>query len=391
MSGEVNVARGSAERYLAGVRSALSDLPEPEVAEIVDDVATHLAELRADLGDDVDLTERLGSPEAYAAELRSAAGYAPAPPATRPAGSGGARAALVVLVIATLLGALAGLWLYSGVGLAVLLLAGVLVLLALPLVVHAGPRVEAVAALPAVRRVVAARPEPDSPAGRAVGFVETLQSAWWLLRAFVAAMLVGLVFGRGGSFEWSVVALTLVFAAVSVWLGHRSRADRRWMWAVLPLNAFAAVLVLTGWPGWASAAGYVSYGDSVGYEVYPAYPGLWQDGERQIEDIRPVDANGVPLTGVYLFDQSGRPIDATSSCVEVYGGPTSDQRAEPYPRGTSEFDERTGECVRVPPGPLVVAVPTGAADPSGTTPAPSRGPSSADIPPPPTDQAPPTG
>ena len=72
----VNVANPAAEEYLGGVRTALADLPAPEVAEILDDVRAHLADLTAELGGAADmaaLTGRLGPPSAYAAELRARA------------------------------------------------------------------------------------------------------------------------------------------------------------------------------------------------------------------------------------------------------------------------------------------------------------------------------
>lgn len=379
---------GSAQReYLDGLRAELADLPAPEVGEILDDVGAHLAEVGSELGPDADLaafTARLGTPQAYAAELRSAAGY-PAASAPAPAlapGSGGAWLAVVGLVGATAATTLAGLWLFLGVGLGALWVAVAAGLLAVPALVGGGPRVGPVAALPVVQRFVAARPAPDSVAGRCAAFGASLQPAWWLLRAFVAAMLVGLVLGRGGSFEWTVVTLTLVFAAISVWLGFRSRVDRRWLWLVVPLNAFAAALVLTGWPGWASVAGYVSYPDASGYATpVPYSPGLWQDGERRIEDIRPVDAAGVPLSGVYLFDQYGQPIDTGDLCGD---GVISVDPVRPYPRGTVGYDDRTGECVVVPPGPLVVAVPSAVPTTAVPTPVPP-------VPADPTIQAPPTG
>lgn len=355
---------GSVQRqYLDGLRAALADLPAPEVGEILDDVGAHLAEVGAELGPDADLaafSARLGSPQAYAAELRSAAGYPSASAPTPAPGSGGAWLAVVGLVGATAATTLTGLWLFLGVGFGALWIAVVAGLLAVPALVSGGPRVGSVAALPVVQRFVAARPAPDSAGGRCAAFVASLQPAWWLLRAFVAAMLVGLFLGRGGSFEGTVVALTLVFAAISVWLGFRSRVDRRWLWLVVPLNAFAAALVLTGWPGWASAAGYVTYPETGYAAAVPYSPGLWQDGERRIEDIRPVDAAGVPLSGVYLFDQDGRPIDTGDDeyCTGYSGSSPSADPVRPYPRGTVGYDDRTGECVVVPPGPLVVAVPS---------------------------------
>src|SRR5690606_21112579 len=110
----------------------------------------------------------------------------------------------------------------------------------------------------------------------------------------------------------------------------------------------------------------------------PALPGLWQDSERQIRDIRPVDAQGNPLTGVYLFDQDGLPID-TLGGAEC--GPLD--RAVPdgnaaYPRREWDFGPRSGSCRRTPPAPLVAAVPATPAPvevaPAHAVPAPERPP-----------------
>jgi uncharacterized membrane protein len=73
-------------RYLARVRAALSDLPTDERDDMLDDLEAHLAEVLDEVSaEDAGgtLESRLGSPEAYAAELRAAAGLAPAGPRWR--------------------------------------------------------------------------------------------------------------------------------------------------------------------------------------------------------------------------------------------------------------------------------------------------------------------
>lgn len=378
---------GPVEEYLAGVRAALADLPASEVGEILDDVRGHLTDLRTEVGHDAGadaFTARLGTPQAYAAELRTAAGY-PAPPvATARRGSTSAVLALAALVASTLL-VVVGVAGVVAVGdptlvLGSLALAAVLQVAALPALVAGGPRMASVAALPAVRAARSALP----PARGVTGFVVSLQPAWWVLRALVAAALATVVFG-GGPLVWLVLAVLLV--PLSVLLGHLTRRDRRWLWPVVPLNALAALLVPLLLVPFSSAAD--PYGSD--YGPPPAYgaPGLWQDGERQILDIRPVDSSGTPLTGVYLFDQDGRPIDTGDPC---YGGYTQGS-TEPYPRGSAGYDDETGECALVPPGPLVVAVPT-------PTPVPTTVPPTTEAPPAPAPSvtaeplpipAPPTG
>lgn len=96
-------------RYAAAVRAAVADLPAGERAQLLDDLEAHLAEVAADSA--VPLTERLGPPEAYAAELRAAYG-APArrnaPPRPRRRRW---RLAAAILVPLLAIGAGAAVWL----------------------------------------------------------------------------------------------------------------------------------------------------------------------------------------------------------------------------------------------------------------------------------------
>lgn len=366
----VDVGGGPVEQYLAGVRSALGDLPAPEVEEVLDDVRGHLADVRAEVGDDagVDaLTARLGSPSAYAAELRAAAGYPPPPVAVERTSAVSAQVALWALVAATASVGLGVLGLARGDGSLLLLGLGVLVALtALPALVAGGPRMAQVAGLPLVRRLRESVPRPGAPGGGLVAFVASLQPAWWVVRALVAATAVAAVVGV----DLGVVRLAVAVVAVpvSVWVGHLSRRDRRALWVVAPLNALAVGLVPLLFAGSLLSGGALLSGGSSGPEPAWSYlPGLWQDGERPVTDIRPVDSYGNALRDVYLFDQDGRPLDVGDPCGDGTSGPSAPL---PYPRGTAEYDDVTGGCVVVPPGPLVVAVPTPAPTPSSTAPAP---------------------
>jgi hypothetical protein len=355
----VQLASPAAEEYLGGVRAALADLPAPEVAEILDDVRAHLADLTDELGGKADadaLTARLGPPSAYAAELRAAAGY----PAAAPGPAAQHRHGLARLAVAGLVGAPLIVLFGIGADVPVILLFGLLFgVLALLVVVWDGPNVPSVAALPEVRRLAAARPAEGTTARAVTDFVASLQPAWWVARAVAAAVLLMQVVAAPEA--PAVLLVALVAVPVSVWVGHRTRRDRRWLWAVVPLNALAALLLL-----WLLTAGLPQASGSSPAPSYPAayQPGLWQDSEWEIRDIRPVDAAGNPLADVYLFDQDGRPIDTSvgEECTDYaeYGGAgvaSDPEGIAPYPRGTWEYDLRTGHCRLVPPGPLVVAVP----------------------------------
>ncbi|GAA1318025.1 HAAS signaling domain-containing protein [Pseudonocardia xinjiangensis] len=365
----VRLLPGPAEEYLAGIRSALADLPAPELAEILDDVRAHLADLTAELGADAShaaLVARLGSPAVYAGELRAAAGYPPAP--VQAGGPGRSRSTAATLAVAGLVGSVLLVVLGLPADAPGLVLLGLLVaLLGLPLLTRDGPGLPTVAEMPLVRRLVESRPAAGTPARGVADFLASLQPGWWVVRGVIAAALMLAVLAQAD--PPLVVLLSLVTVPVSVWLGHRTRRDRRLLWVVVPLNTLAAVLALgvllsTG-------AGLLDGPRPAGtYSSQSYQPGLWQDGDRPIRDIRPVDAAGNPLTGVYLFDQDGRPIDTTdtSVCTADYrSAETAANAARPYPRGTTDYDPRTGDCVVVPPGPLLVAVPSATPQASATT------------------------
>ena len=76
-TGSTVLAARSAEAtaYLARVEAALADLPADDRGELLEELAAHLDELTAE--GDVVLEQRLGTPEEYAAELRSSAGLPP--------------------------------------------------------------------------------------------------------------------------------------------------------------------------------------------------------------------------------------------------------------------------------------------------------------------------
>lgn len=75
-----------------------------------------------------------------------------------------------------------------------------------------------------------------------VGFVVSLRPAWWLARAFAATLLLAdaVVPVRG----FVAVPFFLVAAVVSVWLGHRNRAQAGWNALTVPGNLLAACLLV---------------------------------------------------------------------------------------------------------------------------------------------------
>jgi hypothetical protein len=239
----VELPAGAVPAFVAAVRSHLADLTEEEREELVGgleaDLAERLAEGEGDLGD----------PAAYAAELRAAAGLE-----RRSRGRLGSSAG-------DLDGEAVRRWLDD---------------------TH--DRWDQAMSRPGLA------PTWD--------FLTTLRPVWWVARAVVAVLLVGVV--------WPLV---LVAAVVSVqigrrrwWPGNRVTRSVGTRVLLLGLNLFAvamaplAVAELPFGGGYGSSAVYV-----------PPTPGL-QDRGLFVENVFPFDAAGRPLTGVQLFDQAGRPL-----------------------------------------------------------------------------------
>jgi hypothetical protein len=234
------------------MRAALSDLPPAEVDELLEDTEEHVRELAREHGED-QLELRLGNPEAYAAELRSAAGYPPPPEPEqptqqlRPERSDGvevlALAGLFVMTASAML--LAGSVLVGTYRTQVLLplfvLTGLVGLaISLPMLIR-GPRgVRAVADLPPVKTMTAfLDPDEATVSGKVLAYVYSLQPAWWLLRVLPVVLIT-----RAGGLV-GLVILGVPAAVISIIVGHYSRFDRRLLWLVVPANAFVATVLLT--------------------------------------------------------------------------------------------------------------------------------------------------
>jgi hypothetical protein len=340
------------DEYVGRIQAALADLPESEVEEIVEDIGQHLGEVAGELGDEVSveaLTDRLGTPEQYASELRAAAGYPPAEPVEPPRGGRlVARIALWALILGTALAFLTGLAgtpRRGGEPLGGLLLFGPPLLLALILIFTGRTTVTAVADLPesraftaAGRRMVAALPDTVA------GYLRSLRPAWWLLRVVLllgALLLAVRPYGDGG---YGVLpALMLV---VLLWFGSRARGDARWRWVVTPANAFTIglgiALLSTAWS---------FEGLGHGTANYLPQSGLYDDG-RIIDNLYLFGPDGTPLPEVYLYDQNGQPIAAwPRTCA--FGYPP---RTNKFPLPRIQHDS-TG-CHEDTGVPFTVAIPT---------------------------------
>jgi hypothetical protein len=240
-----------AEAYLKQVAPHLAALPPDERADLLDDLAQHLQEIAAEPGPP--LEERLGSPEAYAAELLASAGVEARPLPGPP----------LLTRAAALFATVRGSWL--------------------------GQEAE--------------RMWP------------VLRPAWWVIRAYLAVSLFSVV-ERNGTTGFAVPSLAgshtlgllgvLVAIPLSVRLGRR-RLPRSGRLAVVGANAILALYALTllGRAGTPEIR-YVDYGPP----VTRASQGCLSTaaGER-ITNLYAYDADGRLLDPVLLYDQDGQPID----------------------------------------------------------------------------------
>ena len=240
-------------RYVVAVRAALSDLPAAQRDELLEDLSQHLDEVAAEA--DAPLSARLGSPAAYAEELRASIGLSAGQPPSR-------------------LGRLHLLEARLDRGRAALL---------------------------------------SHPTSRAVvDFLPELRPGWWVLRGYLLVAVPSVLYdytGRG-SFPWSTVSgsrvlgLVAALAAIvaSVGLGRRTARGARWRRPVVVGNT---LLVLAALVAFTSGRGY----EPPGYYADPGRsPYLSQPDGSPITNIFPYGADGLPLTGVRLYDQNGRPL-----------------------------------------------------------------------------------
>jgi len=303
--------------YAAAVRAALADVPADRSEELLEDLEEHLAEVAAD--DDAPLVFRLGSPEAYADELRTAAGL-PAGSRAEPAGAFAGSAELV------------------------------------------------------------ARLRAWGPMRQVEEFLPELRPAWWVLRAWAAVTAVDVVFVGGTAFPVPTLGLGpvgfLATAAAVVWsvrLGLRARAERRVPGrAAVLVNAGLGVLALVALIGLADR-GWVASADPVYYDDGLPDSLVHEDG-TPITNILPYSSTGEPLSGVLLYDQDGRPIDDLADTtvdgdfVETApGAPLQPDNAYPQQRQVTTWDQSGRQLVVPMPLPTITASPSA---PVTATPAP---------------------
>jgi hypothetical protein len=307
-------------RYVEALRAELADLPAPVREELLEDLADHLAEVAAE--GEGSLVERLGPPAAYAEELRATAGL-----------TGTQRRRRV-------------------------------------------DAREAAARL----RAVAAR--LDTRVGGALGyprasdFARLLRPAWWVLRGYVAAML--LLQAVPGPFgllptanEYALIWLIVVALAVvaSVRLGKGSGRWRGWPMALVVMaNAVLMLVLLSGVWTFVENATY-NNGSIVYVAERPEPPRRIYPYDRQgrpLRDVRLVDDYGqdVYLDGEYCPD-GDRVYDGNKDAPPLY---PACGRNHPFPM-LSPLPEPTPTTA---PTPTPTAAPTPPPTSPRVTPSPSR-------------------
>jgi hypothetical protein len=239
--------------YAAAVRAALAPVPESQRESLLEDLEDHLAEVASE--SEVPLQERLGKPEDYAAELRSAyAGGAETIGRRRPIRD--AAAGLIGSVIGTT----------------------------------------------AYREARLLLPE--------------LRPGWWVLRAYLAVLVLSFLFKNGNnlrpipnpfsSFGLVQIVATVAAIVISVRLGRRvARSAKVVRWAGLGVNFAIALLTVPVLVSMSTSHPYYTY-SSANAEVY-YYPGF--------TNIYPYSKDGKPLKDVLLYDQSGKPLMPPKSGV----------------------------------------------------------------------------
>ncbi|GAA3297385.1 hypothetical protein Dvina_49145 [Dactylosporangium vinaceum] len=232
--------------YLERVAAALADLPPDVRDDLMEDLPAHFAEVLEEQGGS--LVERLGPPDAYAAELRAAAGIEAgrAPAAAR----GGIDVELLRLRLGTL----------------------------------------------------------DERSGQVIGyeratdFLRLLRPAWWIARGVAIVVLIFALDIIPTDRLDDPIGLVLMAAAAvfSVRIGAtgRPRVPRTVGIGVSVVAVLGLLFIAVNLPGslWRLSDSSRSY-DNGSYNPY-----------SNVIDVYPVDENGRPLHNVTLYDQDGNAI-----------------------------------------------------------------------------------
>jgi uncharacterized membrane protein len=313
--------------YAATVRAQLADLPAIERDALLEDLEQHLAEVAAE--GEGSLVDRLGPPEDYALELRRAYGAdQPSAPAThkpKPQTNG---EYLVDSVRAAVARVIESNW---------------------------------------VRQILAFLPE--------------LRPAWWVLRAYLAVLILVAAFSRGyglGPIPNPATKRGLaesVAMGVAIWISVR--VARRNRPVPRPARVVAAsvnaLIALAGTAILANMAMFPSPQMSgTASTDQPLYNAAFAAGPTT--NIYPYSQDGKPLTNILLYDQDGQPITVQQSEAQTSYPTGADGKpiTNAYPLTQRHMN---GDLVVAPrvafppwptPSPSATSTPTASPSPSPT-------------------------
>lgn len=308
--------------YVAQVRAALADLPVEDVEEFTTGMEADLSERLAEPGDGT-LRDRLGEPDAYAAELRSAAGLPPraaSVPAKKPVGQ-----------------RLSGLW-----------------------------------------------SDMSASALKAMPWLSDLRPLWWAVRGVCLGVIPALVLGVG--LTWLAIFGALVSVVAGLLARHGSLSGG-WVRPVRVIGNVTAVILLPIAFVMFIDGRYPSANDQMWAEpMASAGPGLLNNGE-QVANLYAYDSSGRRIDEVRLFDQNGRalavdegsilygPVDPVGAVDPQTGELTADLDVFPLRwtghNGWLKYNEWEPPVAITPlPGPVPTIEPSA---PATTTPTPTPG------------------
>jgi uncharacterized membrane protein len=254
--------------YAAIVRAQLADLPATERDALLEDLEQHLAEVAAE--GEGSLVDRLGPPEAYAVELRAAYGAGhPSTPGTQSPQTNGEH--LVDSV-----------------------------------------------------RAAAARVIGSDWARQILAFLPELRPAWWVLRGYLAALILSAALSGGYSLgpipnPITKHGLFQILATVgAIWLsvriGRRSRALRQGArFLAVSANVVIAVVAV----GVLGQMQTFTYSEVIGNTTPQQAPFNAAFAAGPTTNIYPYSQDGKPLTNILLYDQDGQPITVQQSDAQT--------------------------------------------------------------------------
>ncbi|MGW5055314.1 DUF1700 domain-containing protein [Actinokineospora sp. NPDC004072] len=374
------LTRPEVAEYVQRVRAGLAGLPAEEVAEVMEDLAPHVAEVYAETGSLDAVVARLGTPEEYAAELRAAGGY---PSTGEDAGERPrvwrARCVLWAVAAAALAAGLSGLLSdrYDRDALVGVFLGGLVLLPALWLVFSGAVRRVDVESVPEYRIA-------RDRARRALGRVphahraRELGPGWRVARLLLLALAFVAALQASGGGYWLLAIIGV--AAVLLWAGGRVAGDRRLLLLVVPANALVIGL---GLALAVQAVDAVSHRGSGYYYPVSAPPGLAYNGE-QLQNVYAVDAEGRQIPEFYLYNENGVPLNVPQmgSCTPVVAESFDNRFPNPVPLYGPDGCQEVSRMpfVPLPPNshtpPPTSTAPGGPTTTAPTSTAPTSGPTS---------------